>query len=87
MAQLRRKIITVEFVGLTAVRKNISNTSWIIVMKLQIAFAFGVAFVLSPLASVSTANACTNSYDTAKDGSNCGGRAAGCKQGGRSGNC
>ncbi|PVE21015.1 transmembrane anchored protein [Microvirga sp. KLBC 81] len=56
-------------------------------MKLLTAFAFGAAFVLSPLASISSAKACTNSYDTAKDGSNCGGRAAGCKQGGRSGYC
>lgn len=56
-------------------------------MKLLLALAFGTAVTLSPLASISPAKACTNSYDTAKDGSRCGGRAAGCKQGGRSGYC
>jgi hypothetical protein len=56
-------------------------------MKFLLAFAFGTAFIFSPIVSLTPANACTNSYDYAKDGSRCGGRAAGCKQGGRSGNC
>jgi hypothetical protein len=71
----------------TPVLALLNSKSGNIPMKLLIAFAFGAAFVLSPLASISSAKACTNSYDTAKDGSNCGGRAAGCKQGGRSGYC
>jgi len=56
-------------------------------MKLLIACAFGLATVLSPLASISKANACTNSYDQASDGSRCGQRASGCKHGGRGGYC
>ncbi|MBW3709888.1 transmembrane anchored protein [Streptomyces griseus] len=56
-------------------------------MKLLLAFAFGTAFIFSPVVSLSSAKACTNSYDYAKDGSRCGGRASGCKSGGRGGNC
>lgn len=56
-------------------------------MKILLAAAFAVSFIFAPTVSMTSAKACTNSYDTAKDGSNCGGRAAGCKQGGRSGYC
>lgn len=36
---------------------------------------------------VSPAQACTNSYDRASDGSACGGRASGCRGGGKGGYC
>ncbi len=52
------------------------------------------AFVLSALLSVPAipaftvrADACTNSYDRASDGSSCGGRASGCRSGGKGGYC
>lgn len=56
-------------------------------MKLLTAVAFALSVTVAPLAMATAAKACTNSYDTARDGSNCGGRASGCKSGGRGGYC
>lgn len=56
-------------------------------MRFVIALAFVAALAAPQAAFVSSANACTNSYDTAADGSICGGRAAGCRPGGASGIC
>ena len=55
-------------------------------MKILAALGLALSISVAPFAIVPS-NACTNSYDTAKDGSNCGGRASGCKSGGRGGYC
>lgn len=56
--------------------------------RLKIAFGlFAMTLMVAAPAIVSPASACTNSSDTARDGSNCGGRASGCKAGGRGGYC
>jgi hypothetical protein len=49
-------------------------------------FALAVGLPNVPV-FVSEALACSNSYDRASDGSACGGRASGCKSGGRGGYC
>lgn len=53
------------------------------------AFALTVAlsFVAIPSFSTKAKADCTNSYDKASNGSNCGGRASGCKSGGKGGTC
>jgi hypothetical protein len=56
-------------------------------MKALVTAVFAVAMMTAPFAVSTKANACTNSYDKASDGSNCGGRASGCKAGGRGGYC
>lgn len=50
------------------------------------AIALALALPATPI-FVTKANACTNSYDRASDGSSCGGRASGCKSGGKGGYC
>lgn len=56
--------------------------------KILCVLALNAAIVLSaaPLFT-STAQACTNSYDRASNGTACGGRASGCKSGGKGGYC
>ncbi len=55
-------------------------------MKTLVATLFAFSVLAAPFAAT-PAKACTNSYDRASDGSNCGGRASGCKAGGRGGYC
>jgi hypothetical protein len=54
---------------------------------LAFALAFSSYIVIPPMMSMSSAEACTNSYDRAADGSRCGQRASGCREGGRGGYC
>ncbi len=56
-------------------------------MKFLSAAIFTAALTLAPFAVATSAKACTNSSDRASDGSKCGGRASGCKPGGRGGIC
>lgn len=56
-------------------------------MKILSALLLAVSLTAAPFAMTTSAKACTNSYDKASDGSNCGGRASGCKSGGRGGYC
>jgi len=57
-------------------------------MRILAAIAFASAMIFGQIAVTSSAYArCTNSYDTASDGSSCGGRASGCRSGGRGGYC
>lgn len=56
--------------------------------KVITALALAAALLVPVVPSfVSPAQACTNSYDRASDGSACGGRASGCKSGGKGGFC
>ncbi len=56
-------------------------------MKILLAALFVVNVFAIPVFTSSSADACTNSYDRASDGSRCGQRASGCRSGGRGGNC
>lgn len=57
-------------------------------MRIIAALTFASAMIFGQIAAISSAQArCTNSYDTASDGSSCGGRASGCRSGGRGGYC
>jgi hypothetical protein len=56
-------------------------------MKVFAALIFALSIFSIPVFTTTSANACTNSYDRAADGSSCGGRASGCRQGGRGGYC
>lgn len=56
-------------------------------MRIILAVAFVLSLAAPQIGFVSTAGACTNSYDYASDGSRCGQRAAGCKAGGATGYC
>jgi hypothetical protein len=56
-------------------------------MKVFATIIFALSLFRIPVFTTSSANACTNSYDTARDGSKCGQRASDCRSGGKGGYC